>query len=131
MGLSTLTKLSVGLSVLCLVGCADEAYAGIKPTYNNPYINKVVDSIYKAEGGSKTRHPYGILSIKVKSSDEARKRCYEVVNWRYQMWLSSSRKESFIKYLSKSYCPPGALNDPLGLNHNWVRNVNHFMEVIR
>lgn len=92
------------------------------------YVNRVVEAIYKAEGGSKTRHPYGILSVK---TSNPRQTCYEVVNWRYAMWssLPSKGRPSFISYLSKSYCPLGALNDPRGLNRNWQRNVNHFMEV--
>ncbi len=108
------------------MGQSTLGYASPKPSYDNPTINKIVDSIYKAEGGAKTRHPYGILTVKTR---DARKVCYEVVNWRYQMWLSTNRKESFIQYLSRSYCPIGAKNDPTGLNRNWVRNVNHFMEV--
>ena len=126
MGQSILAKLSASILLCALISLTPTAEAS-----QSKYVNQVVDAIYKAEGGSKTKHPYGILSIKVKGRNEARKACYEVVNWRYAMWLSSGQKESFIKYLSRSYCPVGALNDPMGLNQNWVKNVNYFMGVAR
>ena len=126
MGLSTQAKVSALILGLCMAGCADLAWASVKPSYDNPYINKVVDSIYKAEGGARTRHPYGILSIK---TSNPRKACYEVVNWRYAMWqsLPNKTRPDFITYLSRSYCPIGASNDPRGLNRHWVKNVNYFM----
>ena len=90
------------------------------------YVNRVVEAIYHAEGVN-SRYPYGILSVKVRSKAEARKVCYEVVNWRYAMWQSMDTGESFIEYLSKSYCPIGAKNDPRGLNRNWQKNVNFYL----
>jgi hypothetical protein len=39
------------------------------------------------------------------------------------MW---DKTGDFISYLSKSYCPIGASNDPKGLNKNWVKNVKTF-----
>ena len=35
---------------------------------------------------------------------------------------------SFIVFMSKSYCPIGAANDPTGLNKNWVKNVTYYYE---
>jgi hypothetical protein len=34
--------------------------------------------------------------------------------------------EDFISFLSRSYAPLGAENDPQGLNRNWIKNVTHF-----
>ncbi len=117
----------VNASLFCLAcGFGDGvAYSAPKPA-ENPYIARVVQAIYHAEGVN-SRHPYGILSVQ---TSDPRQTCYEVVNWRYLVWSSGPRTESFISYLSRSYCPIGASNDPTGLNVNWVRNVSYFMEAI-
>jgi hypothetical protein len=106
------------IGLTCTVLCANALASDSKP-----YINQIVDSIYRAEGGAKTRYPYGILSVK---TSNPRKTCYEIVNWRYAIWSGtpSLQKKSFIQYLSESYCPIGASNDPRGLNRHWVKNVS-------
>lgn len=124
MGIYKLARVSVAVVFLLLPSGVSLAQA--EPIHY-AYVNKVVDAIYKAEGGRKTRHPYGILSVK---TSNPRQTCFEVVNWRYVMWSSSSvlRKEPFLLYLSRSYCP---LNDPRDihkLNKNWVNNVRFFLE---
>lgn len=129
MGVSISAKLSatiLSLAVLCAPACA-EASQSVNPS--NAYVERVVEAIYRAEGGRKTRHPYGVLSVK---SNDPRRTCYEVVNWRYAMWVTMpAPKPDFITYLSRSYCPIGAKNDPRGLNRNWVKNVSYFMAVAK
>lgn len=67
-------------------------------------INKIVNAIYRAEGGNKTKYPYGIKSIKTKGRDDARKICINTVNHAYRDWISAGSKGDFIDFLSKRYC---------------------------
>lgn len=112
----------VPIAVISCLLTANSAYPS-----ENPYVSKVVSAIYKAEGGSKTRHPYGILSV---NTSDARKTCYEIVNWRYVMWSStkSLQQKPFLVYLRDHYAPLKANNDPRNLNANWLLNVSRFME---
>jgi len=89
-------------------------------------FEKLADAIYLAEGGTKAVKPYGVLRdycIKGDINGQCRKGCIQTIEKRYRMW---SKTGDFISYLSRSYCPIGAKNDPKGLNKNWVRNVTHF-----
>ena len=86
-------------------------------------VNKLADSIYIAEGGTKTRHPYGILTkYKVTTPRQA---CINTINHAIRDWDGSG---DFIVFLGSRYCPIGAANDPTGLNKNWVKNVRYFYE---
>lgn len=84
--------------------------------------DKIANAIYKAEGGSKTRHPYGILT-KYKHTTP-RQACINTINHAKRDW---DGKGDFISFLGSRYCPIGAKNDPKGLNKNWVKNVNYFL----
>ncbi len=84
-------------------------------------IDRLANAIYKAEGGAKTRHPYGILA-KYKHTTP-RQACINTIKSNLKRW---NGKGSFIEALGKVYCPVGASNDPRGLNRNWVRNVKKF-----
>lgn len=42
-------------------------------------------------------------------------------------WEKAGKKEDYITFLGRRYCPVGAENDPSGLNRNWIRNVNHWV----
>lgn len=123
MGKLTRINLSALILGLCTMAWANCAFSFSKPTYDNPYVNRVVEAIKHAEG-LKSRHPYGVLSVK---TGNPRQTCYEVVNWRYAMWLSSDRKEPFLRYLQRSYAPQNVSNDPFHLNDNWYKNVRYFM----
>jgi hypothetical protein len=90
-------------------------------------VEKLANSIKKAEN-SKSK-PYGILRDYCKAGDidgQCRKGCIQTINKRLKMWRSEGEPGDFISYMSKSYCPIGASNDPKGLNKNWVKNVTHF-----
>lgn len=86
-------------------------------------INRLADAIYKAEGGTKTRHPYGIL--KKYKTTTPRQACINTIKSNLKRW---NGKGDFIVFLGKTYCPVGAKNDPLGLNRNWVKNVTYFYD---
>ena len=87
-------------------------------------IEKLADAIYLAEGGAKTRHPYGILAHYKHTTP--RQACINTIKSNIKRWESSGSKEDFIVFMSKTYCPIGALNDPMGLNKNWVKNVKYY-----
>lgn len=84
-------------------------------------IEKLATAIYHAEGGAKTRYPYGILKkYKVTTPRQA---CINTIKHALRDW---DGKSDFIIFLGNRYCPVGAANDPTGLNKNWVKNVRYF-----
>lgn len=82
---------------------------------------RLANAIYKAEGGSKTNHPYGILAKYKKTTP--RQACINTIKHALRDW---DGKGDFIVFLGSRYCPVGAANDPTGLNKNWVKNVSYF-----
>ena len=91
------------------------------------YFNRVVDAIYKAEGGPKAKVPYGILSVKVSSKAEARKVCYNTVKNNWGRWEKAGRPGCYLSFLANRYCPVGAENDN-GTNKFWQKNVEAFLK---
>lgn len=86
-------------------------------------VTRLADSIYMAEGGAKTSHPYGILAkYKVTTPRQA---CINTIKSALKRW---NGRGDFIAFLGRTYCPVGAFNDPTGLNRNWVKNVKHYYE---
>lgn len=92
------------------------------------YYNQVVDAIYLAEGGAKTRHPFGILSVKCNGYVDCREVCYRTVRNNYHRWIDSGRIGEYLQFLANRYCPVGAENDKTGLNRHWLGNVSKFIE---
>lgn len=88
-------------------------------------VEKLADAIYLAEGGVKTKHPYGILA-KYKHTSP-RQACINTINHRLQLWKGGTARD-FIAFLSKTYAPINATNDPAGLNQNWVKNTVFYYE---
>lgn len=89
-------------------------------------IDVLADAIYRAEGGAKTRHPYGI--IKKYKTTTPRQACINTIKSNLKRYRASKSTEDFITFMSRSYCPIGAENDPTGLNKNWVKNVRYYYE---
>ena len=87
--------------------------------------NSLADAIFKAEGGHKTKHEYGILAHYQHTTP--RQACLNTISHSRKRWEAAGKPCNFVEYLSRSYCPIGALNDPTGLNYNWVKNVSYFM----
>lgn len=88
-------------------------------------VNQWADAIYKAEGGEKTRYPYGILA-KYKHTTP-RQACINTISSKYKAYKKLGLKTPFIAFLASKYAPIGAKNDPTGLNRNWIKNVNHYL----
>lgn len=78
--------------------------------------NKIADAIYLAEGGKKTRFPYGIKSIK---TSHPRNVCITTIQHSYAYWTG---RGSFIDFLSYTYCP---FED----RETWVKNVKWFLHI--
>ena len=89
-------------------------------------IPKLADAIYLAEGGAKTRHPYGILTHYKHTTP--RQACINTIRHRLKDWLLTDKKIDFITFLAQTYAPIGAKNDPRNLNKNWYKNVRYFYE---
>ena len=112
----------VGFVVLAILGLARNGWSAERID-----SSRLADAIYLAEGGDISK-PYGILKDYCKKGDpngQCRKGCIQTINKRLRMWDGSG---DFVEYLSKSYCPIGAKNDPNGLNKNWVKNVHYFLD---
>lgn len=93
-------------------------------------VSNIVDAIYRVEGGAKTKHPYGILSVHTSSKSEAREVCARTVrhaerDFRYDEKASD---RMFITFLADRYCPASA--DPQG-NKNWKVNMIRILRVTK
>ena len=88
-----------------------------EPKYSD---EEIANAIYKAEGGRKTRHPYGILSVKVNSEAAARRVCLRTIRNNRRRWDQAGSPGEYLDFLADRYCPLQA--DPVG-NRNWKRNV--------
>lgn len=84
--------------------------------------NRLVDAIGRAENSKS--HPYGILATYKHTTP--RQACLNTIRSAEKRYSQTNQKEDFISFLSKTYCPIGAKNDPSGLNNNWVKNVTWF-----
>lgn len=83
-------------------------------------VNRLADCIYRSEGGAKARAPYGILSVKVSSTAEARRVCMNTIRNNWRRWEAAGRPGLYVNFLADKYCPPSV--DPVG-NRNWKANV--------
>ncbi len=108
------------LALILFSGCAQAS-----ESIDGYSIDQWANAIYKAEGGAKTAHPYGILAHY--SHTTPRSACKNTIRHKYSLWLSEGRHGTFLAYLGGKYCPVGATNDPNNLNINWTRNVFYWL----
>ena len=106
--------LAAGLVVLTAGRCAAKAVPPVD-------VDKLVTAIGKAENSK--AHPYGVMSKRPLSREQARKICERTVREIVRYWEASGRRKDLIQWIGIFYSPVGASNDPTGLNRNWVRNV--------
>jgi hypothetical protein len=83
---------------------------------------QIADAIYIAEGGAKTRHPYGIL--KKYKTTTPRQACINTIKHARRDWNGEG---DFIEFLGSRYCPVNCDNDN-GTNQYWIRNVKWILK---
>lgn len=81
----------------------------------------IANAIYRLEGGTKAKAPYGILSIKVRDAQHARKICLNTIRNSRARWLKAGKPGNELDFLADRYCPPSA--DPVG-NRRWKINIH-------
>ena len=87
-------------------------------------ISNIVDAIYITEGGTHTKHPYGILqSFK---NTTPRKACENTVVHAMHDYHYSHCDRAFIYFLADRYCPRSS--DPIG-NTNWKVNMVRILNI--
>lgn len=94
---------------------------------NPPDFNRLVDAIYRAEGGAKAKKPFGILSVPCSGYSDCRKVALNTVRNNWKRWEAgthgAAKHRTYLDFLGSRYCPVGAGNDN-GTNRFWVRNVS-------
>ena len=113
-------KIKLLWAILCLSLMGGEAVA--EPID----VERLANAIYKAEGGAKTKHPYGILT-KYKHTTP-RQACINTINNQIKRHGAHKCGKDFITCLRDRYAPLGAGNDPSGLNAHWKSNVARLYE---
>ncbi len=91
---------------------------------------KIADAIYKVEGGKKAKVPYGILSVKVKNEQEARKACLNTIRNNFKRWKKAGAKGNYLDYLAEIYCPTKGNNlseAEKKCNKNWRPNLKKIL----
>ena len=94
------------------------------PSLSDAYVNRFADVIYKIEGGERARKPYGVLSVKVDSKEEARRVTINSIRNNWKRWHKAGKPGDFITFMANRWCPPSA--DPVG-NRHWIRNAKKLM----
>ena len=119
-------RLTISLLLALLLADCSPALAEPKSIYvyhsihkfQEPDYSRLADAIYKAEGGNKTTHPYGIMrQFKHTSPKQA---CLNICRNNYQRWASNSKGMTYLTYLSKVYCPYNS--------EVWLKNVRWFLK---
>ncbi len=107
------------LAVLSLA--ASDPHKGI----TQAEIDKIVDAIYKTEGGTKARKPFGILSVPCNGYAECRRICENTIRNNHKRWMKSERNRvDFLTFLAGRYCPKSV--DPVG-HKNWIKNMRRIL----
>lgn len=85
-----------------------------------PNYEILADAIYRQEGGDKSRHPYGVMSIKPKDKADARQIAINTAKNNYKRWQQAGEPGAYLDFLANRYVPASA--DPQG-NVNWRANI--------
>ena len=83
-------------------------------------VDRMVNAIYRLEGGSTAKWLYGIRSVHYADAAEAKHICENTVRNNWRRWIKAGRPGLYEDFLCDRYCP--ASSDPIG-NANWRRNV--------
>jgi len=86
--------------------------------------DQIANAIYQAEGGAKTKFPYGVKSIDTKGDkDYARKICLNTIRNNRIRFANQTKYKDYIEFLGSRFCPVSAHK----LNVNWVKNVKWWL----
>ena len=97
------------------------------PLLAQPDFDKMCDAVYRTEGGAKTKHPFGVLSVPCSGYEECRKITLNSLRNSWSRYQKTDMKIPFDEFFQKRWSPVGAENDPNGLNKNWLSNFRFFM----
>lgn len=86
--------------------------------------SELADAIYLSEGGSHTKHSYGILRH-YKHTD-ARMACINTIHHNIIRWFNTDQQEPFLHYLARHYAPVDSDTDN-GTNQYWLKNVSYWL----
>lgn len=114
-----LTIVMLAVSILMI----DSLGYGAEPI-DTVYANKIVDVIYRIEGGTGTKYPFGIKSVECRGYDECRRVCFNTVRNNWRRWQDAGRPGLYFDFLADRFCPKES--DPVG-NRNWKRNIKTIM----
>lgn len=94
--------------------------------------DQIVSAIWHAEGGAKTKYPYGIRSVHCEGKSECRQVCKNTVKNNRKRFAQYGSREypDFISFLASRYCPTKGSNlskAEKALNGNWYKNVMFFL----
>lgn len=92
---------------------------GALPICAAPDMERLLDAVWKAEGGEKARVPYGITTVRVKSPNHAR----QIARRTLTRALSERPDLPWIEATARVYCPQEA--DAVG-HVRWKKNVLFF-----
>lgn len=90
--------------------------------------NQWADAIYKAEGGAKTKHPYGILAHYRHTTPRAA--CVNTVLHQWRVYQATGKRKRFLEHLAGVYCPIDSNTDD-GTCKYWKSNVAYWLERVR
>lgn len=99
---------------------ASLAFLTARAAFPDHQAERIVDAIYRVEGGTRARVPYGILSVPVRDAAHARRICKRTVQNNHDRWMDAGQPGEYLDFLANRYCPPSV--DPIG-NRNWKRNI--------
>lgn len=104
--------------IVILILAAQSAFAQLTPAQTEQFAQ----AIYRVEGGSRTKYPFGVKSIDTGGDYAKAKRITEVsIRNNYARWIKAGKPVSFIKFMALRWCTPSA--DPTG-HTNWVLNMS-------
>lgn len=95
------------------------AYEMFDPSPKN--IEKIVDSIFLAEGGSRAKKPFGVISVHCSGYKSCRKVAHTTVRRTIDRYKKVRSNEDFFLFLGKRYAPKAAGNNPT----QWAKNVRY------
>jgi len=106
------------LTLLLLIWGLAQAQSIPQPAYTN---EQIANAIFWAEGGHRTRHPYGILAHYKHTTP--RQACLNTISHARKDW---NGRGDFLEFLSKRYAPINCDTDN-GTNKFWLKNVRWYL----